>query len=344
MADRRVHFVGSLPGADAESAMSGALRSAGSKLRTLSDGETGERNRWIVDFVDGLDGHPDLETVATGSWSSYQDVPKYRVRKGHRLTGASLNLGYLDEFRRSFPVFTRLREEHGATGLRYQVGVPGPLDLAMFVFGPVGPFRHTAPFEEATVREIREIHAEAGEDVLFQIEVPVELVFMTKAPKPLHAVLARWLAKKTVGLVAAAPEGTRFGVHLCVGDLNNKALGRLKDAGALVTLSNAIAAAWPAGRTLEYVHAPLAAGDLPPVVDEAFYRPLNRIALPQGTRFVAGLAHESQDLDVQRRLLALVERLVGGSVDVACACGLGRRSPAQAVEAMARCTRLAESG
>ncbi|MCP3804706.1 hypothetical protein NLX83_36115 [Allokutzneria sp. A3M-2-11 16] len=344
MADRSVHYVGSLPGEDAESAMSGALARSGPRLRTLADGETGERNRWIVNFVDGLDGHPDLETLARGAWSSYEDIPKYRVRKGRTLTGDALNLGYLDEFRRSYPVFKKLREEHGNEGLRYQVGLPGPLDLAMFVFGPIGPFKHVAPFQEATVRELRQIHAEAGDDVLFQIEVPVELVFMTKAPKPLHGVLSRWLAKKVAAVAAGAPEGTNFGVHLCLGDLNNKALGKMKSAAPLVTLSNAIVAAWPAGRTLEYMHAPLAMGDLPPSPEESYYRALSGIKLPAGCRFIAGLAHENQDLETQRRLLGLVERLVGDRVDIACACGLGRRNPDQAARAMDRCNELAETG
>ncbi|SDM23982.1 hypothetical protein [Allokutzneria albata] len=344
MGDRAVHYVGSLPGEDAGSAMSGALATSGPKLRTLADGETGERNRWIVNFVDSLDGHPDLEMLAKGTWSSYKDIPKYRIRKGRALTGDALNLTYVDEFRRSYPVFKKLREEHRHEGLRYQVGVPGPLDLAMFVFGPIGPFKHVEPFHDATVREIRQIHAEAGDDVLFQIEVPVELVFMTKAPKLVHGLLSRWLAKKVVAVAAGAPEGTSFGVHLCLGDLNNKALGKMKSAAPLVTLSNAIAAAWPAGRKLEYVHAPLAMGDLPPSPDESYYRALSKLALPPGCRFIAGLAHENQDLDTQRRLLALVERLVNDSVDIACACGLGRRTADQAAKAMARCNELAQTG
>ncbi|WP_086827023.1 hypothetical protein [Allokutzneria sp. NRRL B-24872] len=343
MADRFVHYVGSLPGADAESAMAGALTSSGHRLRTLADGETGERDRWIVNFVDSLDGHADLETVARGAWSSYTDIPKYRVRKGRELTGGALNLGYVDEFRRSYPVFKKLREKQGHEGLRYQVGVPGPLDLAMFVFGPIGPFKHVKPFHDATTRELREIHAEAGDDVLFQIEVPVELVFMTKAPKLLHGALSRWLAKKVTAVAADAPEGTSFGVHLCLGDLNNKALGKLKSAAPLVTLSNAIVAAWPAGRKLEYVHAPLAMADLPPATDESFYRALSGLVLPAGCRFIAGLAHEGQDLETQRRLLALVERLVKSDVDIACACGLGRRDADQAARAMDRCNELAET-
>jgi hypothetical protein len=53
-----------------------------------------------------------------------------------------------------------------------------------------------------------------------------------------------------VTLAAAAPAGARFGVHLCLGDMNHKAYGRMTDAAPLVQLANAIAARWPAGRPI----------------------------------------------------------------------------------------------
>ena len=54
---------------------------------------------------------------------------------------------------------------------------------------------------------------------------------------------------------ATASEGSRFGLHLCLGDMNHRALGRLPDASPLVLLATAVAARWPDGRHLHYVHA-----------------------------------------------------------------------------------------
>ena len=45
--------------------------------------------------------------------------------------------------------------------------------------------------------------------------------------------------------------------------------------------------------------------------DPAFYRPLRRLDLPDGTRFVAGLLHEGRSVDELRPLLADVESLLG---------------------------------
>jgi hypothetical protein len=100
----------------------------------------------------------------------------------------------------------------------------------------------------------------------------------------------------------------------------------MRDVRPIVLLANAIAAAWPAGRVLEFVHAPFAAAKEPPISDEALYEPLRDLALPGDVRFVAGFLHESLDTDAHRELLARIERLTGREVDVAAACGLGRRA------------------
>ena len=95
-----------------------------------------------------------------------------------------------------------------------------------------------------------------------------------------------------------------------------KDLGRLPDASPLVLLANAVAARWPDGRPLHYVHAPLAAADNPPPGREAFYRPLAGLKLGPDIRFIAGLAHEDQDAAAQFRIRQMIEDAVGHPVDV----------------------------
>lgn len=141
-------------------------------------------------------------------------------------------------------------------------------------------------------------------------------------------------------LVRAAPAGARFGVHLCLGDMNHRALGRMDDLGPVVALANALAAKWPQGRPLAYVHAPFGAADVPPSVDPAFTAPLADLRLPSTTRFVAGLVHEHVDVDQQRAMLARVEGLVGSTADVAAACGLGRRDRDDALESLRQAAAL----
>ncbi|WP_117209320.1 hypothetical protein [Allorhizocola rhizosphaerae] len=334
---RPAHLVGSFPAADARAAMRQFLDAVGDRLPVLPDGETGERHHWIVHIVEGMRRHPDLEVKRDGGWSDYDDVPVFKVRGGHTLTGDSLDFGHVAAFQASYPIYRELR---GAAQTGFQVGVPGDFDMALFVLGPVGALRNRRPFTDATIAEVLAIHAEAGSDVLFQIEIPAELVMVARMPPPLRPLVARRLGRVVANLAQQAPEGARFGVHLCLGDMNHRALGRMSDTAPLVALTNAIVKAWPAGRPLEYVHAPFAAAEKPPPTDPGWYEPLRQMRLPDGTRFVAGMAHEDQELAVQQRIVQMIDELTGRRVGVSTSCGLGRRTPEAAARALERISEL----
>jgi hypothetical protein len=337
---RIAHLVGSIPLDSAEEAMTAALDRMGPDLRWLPDGETGERTNWILHIVESFRDHPDLQIKREGDWSDYDATPVFTIRNGHTLTGDALDFGHVAVFEQHYPLFLKLREQHGRNDLGYQVGIPGDFDMALFTLGPVGAFRHRQPFTDATLRAIRTIHEQAGSDVVFQIEVPAELVFVAKMPGPLQPLMARFLARGITSLAARSPDGARFGVHLCLGDMNHRALGRMTDVAPLVHLSNAIAAGWPAGRPLEFVHAPFAAAIEPPVNRKAFYAPLRNLRLPAGVEFIAGFAHEDQPLAAQQALRDHLDTLLGTQVGIATACGLGRREREQAIAAMDRTAAL----
>jgi hypothetical protein len=235
-----------------------------------------------------------------------------------------------------------VRAEFGRPDLPFQAGVPGDFDTAFFTLGPVDGLRHLRAFTEMTLREVREVKELAGDEAVFQIEVPVELVMMIKAPARVRPLLASRLAEGVLRIARNSPAGTRFGVHLCVGDLNNRPLAEMEDVSPLVLLANALARRWPAGRPLLYVHAPLAAADKPAPLRARYYEPLRDLELPSGTDFVAGFVHEGQDLPDQRRVRELVDTAVGHPVDVAAACGLGRRSREDAERNLQQTAELAE--
>ena len=337
---RIAHLVGSIPLDSAEEAMTEALERLGPNLRWLPDGETGERTNWIIHIVESFRRHPDLELTSEGKWSDYDDTPRFAIRKGHTLTGDSLDFGHAADFEQSYPAFLKLREQAGHDDLAFQLGLPGDFDMALFTLGPLGAFQHRKPFTEATLRTIRTVHASAGDDVVFQIEVPAELVFVAKMPPPLQPAMAALLARGITGLAAQSPQGARFGVHLCLGDMNHRALGRMSDVSPLVHLTNAIAKAWPAERRLEYIHAPFAAAIEPPPNRRGFYAPLTKLKLPAEVAFIAGFAHEDQPLVAQQALRDHLDQLLGRPVGIATACGLGRREREPALAAMDRCAAL----
>ena len=343
MAERAAHLVGSLPGESALDAMTRVIERLGPMLRSLPDGETGDRRNWIINSIESLRSHPDLELVREGDWSDYDKVPRFRIRRGHQLSGATLDLGHVGAAAASLSVFEEAKSLGLSDDVVFQVGVPGDFDMAMFSLGPVGALRHKRPFTEATVADVRRVNLLAEGKAVFQIEIPAELVLLARMPRFLRPFIARMLAKQVAAIAAATDPGTRFGIHLCLGDMNHRALGRITDSRPLVLLTNALVKAWPADRPLEFVHAPFAAADDPPPADERFYAPLSGMVLPTSTRFIAGIAHEGQSLEDQLRIRGWIDRAVGRSVDISTSCGLGRRDEDAAMAALDRIKELCQN-
>jgi len=168
---------------------------------------------------------------------------------------------------------------------------------------------------------------------VFQIETPaslsVSLLPQDQLPPSLQPEI---LGKSIANLAAQAPAGACFGVHLCLGDLAHESRGQLANRKPSVDLANAIAKNWPQGRTLEYIHEPIAAGQYPPLLDKATYEPLNSLSLPKNAHYIAGLVQEKASADDQKQVLNWVESFVpdGIKVGIASACGLGRRTAEEA--------------
>ena len=240
----------------------------------------------------------------------------------------------------SYPEFERVKAAAGLPDLAFQEGVPGDFDLAMFTLGPAGAMRHRRAFTEATLAEIMAVSEMTGADTLFQIEVPAELVLLAKAPATARPPWPRCWRDRPRPSPRAAPAGTRFAVHLCLGDMNNRAFGTMGDVGPLVLLANEILRGWPDGRTLDLLHAPFAAADHPATTEPAFFAPLADLALPRDVRFAAGFAHESQPLVDQFVIRTLIEDLLSRDVVISAACGMGRRTSEAAVAVLERTAEL----
>lgn len=342
---RKAHLVGSVPGENARQAMEAALSRLGPYLLTLSDGETGPRSWWIGAVLHNVMGDPDLEVVRSGDFSDYDHTLFFRLREGASLNAENLEayLPYQAAFDENFALFKELREEYGRPDLPFQVGIPAPLDLAVDIFGfPDGLAPHLYdPSLMATANQVNKIQEVGGGDVLFQMESPASLVAVAGADAARATGVAKQVAGKLADLPASAPAGTRFGVHLCLGDMNHKSLGHMKDIAPAILVANALADAWLADRSLEFIHVPFAAAEEPPTFETSFYEPLKQLRIPESTRFVAGCIHEGLSSKRQVELLRLIESHVGREVDVAAACGLGRRPDvSQAWDAMEKALLL----
>ena len=232
-----------------------------------------------------------------------------------------LDLGYYTYFKSSYEIFKKLREEKNLPNLKFQVGVPTGLGISFIMMQPVDAFQYANAFNRRIAYEVRQIIAEAGDDVIFQVEIPAELALAYMLPV-LGSIIGVGQVKALVKLL---PATAKVGVHLCLGDLNNEALTKAKTLNTMVAFSNKLIAAWPLPEPPLYVHYPLAEAADPPRLDAPYYAPLQDIKLPPGTDFVAGFVHEKLNAEQGRQILKAIEDVRGKPVGIACSCGMGRR-------------------
>ncbi|MEN3279468.1 MAG: hypothetical protein V7607_608 [Solirubrobacteraceae bacterium] len=332
---RRTHLVGAWPGYSAPHAMDVAFTRLGPWLDRLSDGEVGLRSLWVTPVVEGMRANPNVEMTQDGDYTSYERTPKFKLKEGAQLDPGTIELGFRRAFEASYPQFKELRARHGRDDVRFQVGVPSPIDLALVCFGPEG-FANPAlagAFLQAEVRELSEIAALADpEDVVFQLETIVAIpAAATEATPDQHqmqgdagAMIDR-VAQLFAAVAAGTPPKAHFGMHLCLGDFNHVAFSHMPDAEPIVRVVNAVVAHWPEDHPLDYVHVPFAAAAEPPSLEADFYAPLAGLELPPDVRLAAGFVHEHLDETGHDQLLTLIESAAGREVDIAATCGLGRR-------------------
>src|SRR4051812_20449464 len=167
MNNRRLHFVGTLPQFDdAPSALRWQRHELSGRLRRLSGGETGPRQDWVVPLGKALKLLPQVKTVRDGNWAGYDDTDRLAGARGARLTGADIPMR-LSEYAREELAALEAEGSPATADLPLQVGVPGYLDIALFVFGPAGVLRHGRTFLDATAHQVADLHGVAGDTVVF---------------------------------------------------------------------------------------------------------------------------------------------------------------------------------
>jgi hypothetical protein len=340
---RKALLVGSLPFENEAEAMGEALRYLGPDLIALPDGEIGEktpayprgkRAAWTQCIVDTWEHD-------TANWEvrwkgirgkhgfplHYALAPWLRPKHPPESMDKHLDLKWVEYFQASYPVFKRLRAERGLPDLKFQIGLPTALGILPVMRNPLQVLRYTMAFSRRMAYEANRILALADPgDIVFQLEVPPELAMAYVLPKR----LVDWPLDPLLDLVRQIEPRAAFGLHLCLGDLNNRALMLAPTLGKMVHFNNRLLERWPATHELTYVHFPLAEAVRPPRIRASWYHPLREVRLPPGVRFVAGFVHEGRTWDEHRTILNLLDELRGERVAVASSCGLGRRDRATA--------------
>ncbi|MEM1137742.1 MAG: hypothetical protein AAGI07_18025 [Bacteroidota bacterium] len=339
VAKRYAHLVGSMPYINEATAMEKALTFLNGSLHSLPDGEIGEksekypkgcRSAWTQVIMDSLEADTENWKVSKKAERNKDGVPihytkasKLRPKKSPKALLEYLDFKWLDYFRQSYPIYKKLKAKTDSSRMKFQVGLPTGLGITFVVLGPIYGLRYAKVFNKRMAYEANEIAKIADKnDLIFQIEVPIEVIMFQMMP-PLISDIA---FKSIIGLARLLNPEIPVGIHLCLGDLNNEALGKLKTLKKLVKFSNKLVNKWPSTHQLAYMHYPLAEGNIPPETDVAFYNILKDIKLPKDTRFIAGFVHEKLPLETHKKLLKNIENIRGEQIDIACSCGMGRRT------------------
>ena len=325
---RQAHLLGSVGLRDAETVFTTVANILGPCCPRIPDGETGDRTCWIGWQRDAFASHPAFEpAVAPRSLPGCaDDIERSFFKLADRADRARLafgGMGYAWEAIESYRTFERLVAEGTiAADKRFQVALPTPMTLLCGFVIPDDRLAVEPALEAAIIDELRRIQRVVPDsrlsiqwDVCFEV-VAAEGGFRLPYPDPIAGSVERIRR-----LCRHVDDGADLGIHLCYGDAGHRHLIEPRNLAVSVAFANGISAA--GARRLDFVHMSVPRNR----ADDAYFAPLQRLALPAPTRLVLGLVHYTDGVAGSRRRIAVAQRYAK-DFDIATECGFGRRDPA----------------
>ncbi len=313
------HLVGGLKAPDAETAMRTASRILGRHLYAVTDGETGERNQWIVSQIGRLTAIDGIEMAGThGTQESenpdYAELPAMAVDAS--VTELPVrSLGYADAAESSYATFRRLREEGVVPdGVKFQVSVPTPYATVVAWVREADQERFFPVYARAIVDEVTAIAGIVdAQDLVIQYDVTVEIGALCGAfPAASELGEKRFIGDALVQALATPAGDFERGLHFCYGDYKHRHFAVPDDLSLCVELASKV------GDRADFIHMP---ADRETGRDPRYYEPLRDLDV---RRLALGVIDYEGD---EQRTRELVEAAAtGGGTDFAVAteCGMAR--------------------
>jgi hypothetical protein len=335
---RAQHFWGTLPAPDIATAQALMIEnSPDAKLVSVSDGELGDRTRWVIDECGRRAGIAELVTLRKSrlgdEYATMHPLwhpPIYALRPRAEMPLDQLNIGYADRARDGAKELT-LRASATGHAPALQISVPGPPDLAAFNWGPLMGHYYWAEVR-SLLRELHQIIAQqTGPGLIFQLEIPFPTYLVAKSPNVYQERMALRLGQIIGRFIAQTPVGTTWIIHTCDGDPHGKPIVAPTSVYPYVRLINAIYVYWPhETHKLDAVGMPMGNAAHPAPTSMDFYWSLRLLATPRSVRVIAGIAQVGGNHSLARQTQALqtAEAAYGSELVIAAPCGLGRRPEA----------------
>jgi len=325
-----VYLVGSVPLQSSAEVFQTVSAALGARIKRIPDGETGPRIDWITWLEPVFANDPALEPSDEifRVHEQAKGYRRYRLKPGRVPADIRFdNLFYAENAKRSYEDFKRLRD--GGTvprGTRFQVDlVPAHSVLWLFLIdalhAPVDPI-----YNAAVKREIDKLAAAIPHrDLAIQFDV-ASAVF-ARLERNQASGYGRTKAETTekfTGILADlgnhVPAGIDLLYHFCYGDSNHRHVVEPTDMGDMVELANRLSKA--VRRPIQLIHMPVPRNRS----DDAYFRPLTRLALQPETELCLGLVHYTDGLEGTRRRMTAAEKYVRDFA-IGTECGFGRRDP-----------------
>jgi hypothetical protein len=327
------HLVGSVNLPDARTVFETAAAQAGDVLERIPDGETGERSNWIVAQIATLREVPQLELIKRprgehDDWLPDEGLIWFQLREGAGVDGITLPpLRYVEHATASFATFSALKADGViAPDTRFQVSLPTPLAIVGAYIAPWNAAAVEPRIEAAFQREVEALVAALPHDELaIQWDVAVEITLLEEQFPAFFSPVLDGVVERLARAASWVPDDIPVGFHLCYGDAGGKHIVEPRDAAVLTDLANAIARG--VGRPVAWIHMPV------PIErdDDAYFAPLEALALSPETTLYLGLLHKEDGIDGARRRIAAAQRHVRGRFGVATECGMARDAQPQDV-------------
>lgn len=321
-------LVGSIPLNDADAVLEAVADTIGPRLTSVPDGETGVRSNWIG-WQHAVFAAQDALEQGTEKEREYQLNPPYRFKAGRSAADIEFGeLGFAREAIRSYAAFAARRGAgrfpHDA---RFQVCLPTPFApvfsfCAYDIQGDIYPL-----YERAMLMELDAIRlAIPDKDLALQWDVATEMSIIEKLhPVPfLGGDPVPWLIATLARLGDAVPADIALGYHLCYGSMGNRHWKEPEDLGNCVSAANAIAKG--VARKIDFFHVPV------PVDrdDDAYFEPLDDLALDDDTLIYLGLIHGADGTDGAARRIAAARKHLD-QFGLSTECGWGRMDAAEVI-------------
>ena len=327
-----VHFNGSVNLPDGETVMQEISSRIPAGVTRMTDGETGDRNYWILFQIQKFLAMPEFESVTVGQ--AYEtdpdapEMPQLRLAEGVSADAISWpNLGYADAYTDSFEIFDRLQQAGTiAPGVRLQVQYPTPLASMGGTFVPEDMAAVHASYEQALFADLDALLTRLPHDrVAVQWDVAVEFGLLEGAFGPTMPL--EHITPALVRCVDRVPDDVPVGFHLCYGDYGHQHFKQPESIQMQVDLVNAVNAA--AQRPLGW-----ASFTVPQATSDAgYFAPLSGLAAGPETELYFALVPYHPDDQAEGTTAAQIEHIDGALAGspggarewgICTECGMGR--------------------